>query len=106
MREEFPKYLASYNSNYVPVRSAFNGFAIYKYDKVINNLYSDIINKSRYDKEKIKKIEIINKTKIINETYNDCEHREFNLMGNIELKVYKGSVFKKVLDGKERRGPC
>lgn len=112
MREDFNgRYLPSFREgDFMPVYSAFNGFAIYKIEKFIDCNYSSIINNSLFPENSIQNEIDIVREKIVG-VKNDCEHRHFHLESirkyDSNICIYNKSVFKKVKYPLAKlRGPC
>jgi len=103
LREEFVPFLENCKKNnpedFIPVYSAFNGFAIYKTSQFLNCSYSADINISLFDSELLSKQ--IEKTgcRIVNHFKEDCEHRHFHLesikKNNSKIMIYPKSIFQK-----------
>jgi len=107
--------LSRQNSNeFIPVYSAFNGFAIYKWDIFQSCDYSYHINISLFPSELLEKQVEITKTPLLLlfENAYDCEHRHFHLKAirekNARIVIYPKSIFAKFTGEKKKdcRGPC
>jgi hypothetical protein len=115
MRQEFNHILSTYKSHspnkFIPVLSAFNGFAIYKLDKFLNCFYSNIIDTSLFPPESIHKQTKYCNTNILPILNDDCEHRHFHLeaihKNNAKIRILPQSVFHKLTHPKPSlRGPA
>lgn len=98
---------------FIPVLSAFNGFAIYKTNVFIECNYDDKINLNLFkESDIIKQVEIVEcQIRAIFDC--DCEHRHFHLQAikNKDARIFicKKSLFKKIPkkpEGVELRGPA
>ena len=115
MREEFNELLSSYKlyipNEFIPVYSAFNGFAIYKTHKFTGCSYSSTIDPSIFPTDSISnQIKYCN-SNILPYLENDCEHRHFHLQAiqknNAIINIFPQSIFKKVPHPPPNlRGPC
>lgn len=103
MRESFNNILRECKEKmpegFIPVFSAFNGFAIYKTSYFLNCDYSSNIDLSLFSYNSIVKETIITGKKIVNYFANDCEHRHFHLeaikKNNARIRIYPKSLFAK-----------
>jgi glycosyltransferase involved in cell wall biosynthesis len=99
------KLNASRNSReFIPVYSAFNGFAIYKASMFLNCSYSSFIHIHLFPKQLLP-------TKIVNYFKNDCEHRKFHLeaikKNGARIMVSPLSIFYKIpVPNPSLRGPA
>ena len=99
------KLNASRNSReFIPVYSAFNGFAIYKTSMFLNCSYSSFIHIHLFPKQLLP-------TKIVNYFKNDCEHRKFHLeaikKNGARIMVSPLSIFYKIpVPNPSLRGPA
>jgi hypothetical protein len=103
LREEFGPFLENRKKNnpedFIPVYSAFNGFAIYKTNKFLNCTYSADIDITLFDAPLLYKQ--IEKTgcRIIHHFKEDCEHRHFHFesikKNNSKIMIYPKSIFQK-----------
>ena len=115
MRTQFKELMDEYNKNkpneFIPVYSAFNGFAIYKTSKFLDCSYSSIINLQLFPEDiLLHQIKIVN-SNIINYLTNDCEHRHFHLeaiqKNNAKIKICQDFLFAKFVNPpKNLRGPA
>jgi hypothetical protein len=115
MRTNFKELMDEYNKNkpneFIPVYSAFNGFAIYKTSKFLDCSYSSIINLQLFPEDiLLHQIKIVN-SNIINYLTNDCEHRHFHLeaiqKNNAKIKICQDFLFAKFINPpKNLRGPA
>lgn len=115
MRTCFDNRLKDYKTNkkgeFMPVYSAFNGFAIYKTNKFINCSYSSNINIELFPLDIVRnEIEITN-CNIINYFENDCEHRHFHLeaiqKNDAKIRICTDFLFSKFINPpKGLRGPA
>lgn len=116
-KEWFSKLLLEHkHSNYkfIPVYSAFNGFAIYKWDIFQDFNYSYHIDISLFPSKLLLKQVELTKTPLlpIFENAYDCEHRYFHLQAiktkNARIVIYPKSIFSKFTGEKKKdcRGPC
>jgi hypothetical protein len=103
------------NSNeFIPVYSAFNGFAIYKWNIFKHCNYSYHIDISLFPSELLIKQVEMTKTPLLPlfENAYDCEHRHFHLQAirdkNARIVIYPKSLFAKFTGEKKKdcRGPC
>jgi len=113
MRKDFEILLNEYKKKdeFIPVYSAFNGFAIYKTNKFLNCSYSSNIDLSLFPPDSIIKQELLTGEKIIHNKINDCEHRHFHLeaikKNNALIRISTKHVFSKVDNPRANlRGPC
>ena len=101
MREQFKKILLDYQTHkpeeYIPVYSAYNGMAIYKWNVFMNCEYSDKINTSFFPESVIFKQIEYTKTNIRDSFTQDCEHRHFHLQAvntkNAKIRICTKSAF-------------
>lgn len=102
------------NPDFLPVYSAYNGFAIYKWSVFQNSYYSYHIDISLFPNEILEKqVEITNVLllPLFKDAF-DCEHRHFHLKAihdnNAKIRVYPKSIFMKYNRENitEMRGPC
>jgi hypothetical protein len=99
------KLNASRNSHtFIPVYSAFNGFAIYKTSMFLNCSYSSFIHIHLFPKQLLP-------AKIVNYFKNDCEHRKFHLeaikKNGARIMVSPLSIFYKLaIPNPKLRGPA
>lgn len=106
MRKDFLNRLNKYKNllpnEFIPVFSAFNGFAIYKLSKFINCRYNTEIKLELFPTEKVKNQCKLMKTNIHPHFDDDCEHRRFHYEGirynNAKIRIYPKSIFKKVIN--------
>ena len=98
MRRDFNLLLQKHREtqDFIPVYSAFNGFAIYKTHKFIDCEYRNIIDHSLFPvhsiNNQIKKMDC----QIVNHCTNDTEHRHFHLQ-SIQKHNSKICIFPKFL---------
>lgn len=90
--------------DFIPVYSAFNGFAIYKTNMFLNCSYSSMIHIHLFPKELLP-------SKILNHFKNDCEHRKFHLeaikKNGAKIMVSPLSMFYKLpIPDPSLRGPA
>jgi hypothetical protein len=90
----------SINKDYITCQSAFNGFAIYKYEKFINCEYKSLIDYSIISKNKIEQIaQRFDVIPILKNDVYDCEHRYFHISSikknNSKIVIYKKYLFQK-----------
>ena len=90
--------------DFIPVYSAFNGFAIYKTNMFLNCSYSSMIHIHLFPKELLP-------SKILNHFKNDCEHRKFHLeaikKNGAKIMVSPLSIFYKLpISDPTLRGPA
>jgi hypothetical protein len=90
--------------NFIPVYSAFNGFAIYKTNMFLNCSYSANIHIHLFPKQLLP-------PKILNHFKNDCEHRKFHLeaikKNGARIMVSPLSIFYKLpVPNPKLRGPA
>lgn len=108
MREEKNKMLKDYKTNkpheYIPVYSAFNGFAIYKMNKFINCTYDNNIHIDLFPKEILDKQLKVTGNKLAGRTNEDCEHRKFFLEAiknnDAKIRICVQTLFKKYCGNK------
>uniref|UniRef100_A0A6C0HBZ7 Glycosyltransferase 2-like domain-containing protein n=1 Tax=viral metagenome TaxID=1070528 RepID=A0A6C0HBZ7_9ZZZZ len=115
MRTNFKELMDEYNKNkpneFIPVYSAFNGFAIYKTSKFLDCSYSSTIDLKLFPKDiLLNQIKMVN-SNIINNLTNDCEHRHFHLeaiqKNNAKIKICQNFLFAKFINPpKNLRGPA
>ena len=115
MRTNFKNLMDEYNKNkpdeFIPVYSAFNGFAIYKTSKFLDCSYSSTINLELFPEDiLLQQIKNVN-SNIINNLTNDCEHRHFHLeaiqKNNAKIKICQDFLFAKFINPpKNLRGPA
>jgi hypothetical protein len=86
--------------DFIPVYSAYNGFAIYKWQMFQNSNYSYHIDTSLFPKEILEKqVEITNVLllPIFKDAF-DCEHRYFHLKAihdyNAKIRIYPKSIYR------------
>lgn len=96
---------------FIPVHSAFNGFAIYKTSKFINCYYSDIIDCTLFPEGTIQTHMACVSKQIVRVFDKDCEHRHFHLQAikqnGAKIYIYPYPLFKKVDNPPPNsRGPC
>ena len=89
---------------FIPVYSAFNGFAIYKTSMFLNCSYSSFIHIHLFPKQLLP-------AKIVNYFKNDCEHRKFHLeaikKNGARIMVSPLSIFYKLaIPNPKLRGPA
>ena len=115
LREYFEKIMENAKKTpdvFLPVFSAFNGFAIYKWQIFQSSIYSTQIDISLFPVEIIKKQIEITGVPIIDKLDEDCEHRYFHLKAirekNARIFIYPKSLFAKFTGEKKKncRGPC
>ena len=92
------------SQNFIPVYSAFNGFAIYKTNMFLNCSYSAGIHINLFPKHLLP-------PKILNHFKNDCEHRKFHLeaikKNGARIMVSPLSIFYKLpVQNPKLRGPA
>lgn len=92
------------SQDFIPVHSAFNGFAIYKTSMFLNCSYSSMIHIHLFPKQLIP-------AKILNNFKNDCEHRKFHLeaikKNGARIMVSPLSIFYKLpVHNPNLRGPA
>lgn len=90
--------------DFIPVYSAFNGFAIYKTNMFLNCSYNSMIHIHLFPKELLP-------SKILNYFKNDCEHRKFHLeaikKNGARIMVSPLSIFYKLpIPNPSLRGPA
>lgn len=103
LREEFEPFLENCKKNnpeeFIPVYSAFNGFAIYKTNKFLNCTYSADIDITLFDAPLVYKQIEETGCRIINHFKEDCEHRHFHFesikKNNSKIMIYPKSIFQK-----------
>lgn len=103
LREEFSLLLDDYKKNkpdeFMPVYSAFNGFAIYKTAKFIDCSYSSMIDLSLFNKELVDNQINLTGCKLIHFFERDCEHRHFHFesikKNKSKIMIYPKYVFRK-----------
>jgi len=103
LREEFGPFLENWKKNtpeeFIPVYSAFNGFAIYKTNQFLNCSYSADIDLSLFDSDVVRKQIEETGCRIVNHFKQDCEHRHFHLesikKNNSKIRIYPKSIFQK-----------
>lgn len=96
---------------FIPVHSAFNGFAIYKTSKFINCYYSDIIDWTLFPEGSVQTHMACVSKGLLRIFDRDCEHRHFHLQAikqnGAKIYIYPYSLFKKVENPPPNtRGPC
>ena len=115
LRRDFGALMDSYKKTnpdgFIPVYSAFNGFAVYKMAKFIGCNYSNAIQLDLFPTVELENQTKHNSCKIVNHFYNDCEHRKFHLESikkhGSKIRIYPKWLFKKV-DSRNpnARGSC
>lgn len=98
MRKYLNNKLNDSVNNLIICDSAFNGFAIYKFDKFVNLRYSPYININLFDINKIKYINKITGLQIIRFRKMDCEHKYFHLTSkknNTKIYIFRKYLFDK-----------
>jgi hypothetical protein len=113
MKDCFENLLLEYKNKYnefIPVYSAFNGFAIYKKEKFIDCSYSTRIDIDLFPPDILLKQQKNNGCQIINYFENDCEHRHFHLQAfhkGAKIMIYPRFVFHKIsVPDPSLRGPA
>lgn len=109
MRADFNKRLQAHRDSgtWMPVYSAFNGFALYKTRYYINSNYSNLIDTTLFPATLIDKQSTLVQDKPMPVVNNDCEHRAFHLAarGNMYIcpkYLFRVSLNDKSLDKKVR----
>jgi hypothetical protein len=92
------------SQDFIPVYSAFNGFAVYKTSMFLNCSYSSFIHIHLFPKHLLP-------AKIVNNFKNDCEHRKFHLeaikKNGARIVVSPLSIFYKLpVPNPNLRGPA
>jgi glycosyltransferase involved in cell wall biosynthesis len=92
------------SQNFIPVYSAFNGFAVYKTNIFLNCSYSSLIHIPLFPKHLLPR-------KLLNHFKNDCEHRKFHLeaikKNGARIMVSPLSIFYKLpVPNPSLRGPA
>jgi hypothetical protein len=86
-------------NEFIPVYSAFNGFAIYKTVNFIDCSYSSMIDLSLFNKELVDNQVNLTGCKLINFFERDCEHRHFHFesikKNKSKIMIYPKCVFRK-----------
>lgn len=102
MRNEFNKLLEEYKEKceFMPVYSAFNGFAVYKTSKFIDCFYSHVINTDLFPPGSVEKqIELVGR-ELKDMHFNDVEHRHFHLQSirrhDSKICIFPKHLFLKV----------
>jgi FkbM family methyltransferase len=102
LRRDFGTLIDGYKQinpdGFIPVFSAFNGFAIYKMAKFINCSYSSSINLDLFPLIELENQKTYNSCQIVNNFNDDCEHRKFHLESikkyKSKIRIYPKSLFK------------
>jgi hypothetical protein len=102
LRREFPLLLeqARAAQEFLPVYSAYNGFALYKTAKFLDCQYSSTILLNLFPVAELVKQMRFNKCQLAQNLQNDCEHRRFHLEAiqkhQSKIRIYPKSLFKKI----------
>ena len=115
LRKDFGTLIDGYKqinpNGFIPVYSAFNGFAIYKMAKFIGCSYSNRINLDLFPATELENCFAYNSCQMIDNFNDDCEHRKFHLESikkyRSKIRIYPKWLFKKV-DSRNpnARGSC
>jgi hypothetical protein len=99
-------------NEFIPVYSAFNGFAIYKAKSFDGCIYTPNINLNLFPMGSIEyQTNLVPKNQLLNLFTTDCEHRHFHLQAinknGAKIRIYPKSVFRKLqVPIKGLRGPA
>jgi hypothetical protein len=115
MKEKFGEILINARktpTQFVPVYSAFNGFAVYKWSVFQYCNYDTNINMSLFPLDILQEQIKYTGVKLIQYFKEDCEHRHFHLQAiakeNAKIMIYPQSIFA-IFKGTPMpgcRGPC
>jgi hypothetical protein len=113
MRKEFNELLNDYKTReeFIPVYSAFNGLAIYKTNKFIDCIYTDIIFTHLFLPNLVEKQIELTGCQIKYNLTNDTEHRHFHLQSikkhNSKIRIFPKYLFFKIpIPNPSLRGPA
>jgi len=110
--EKIMKHAKKTPNELLPVFSAFNGFAIYKWSVFKDCNYSSEIDISLFPRELLEKQIQITGVPFIPNFSGDCEHRHFHLQAirekNARIRIFPKSLFARFQGEKKKdcRGPC